>query len=104
MNWSKCGTVNAAYPCSGVYSNPIAINDLTLSARGDALLPNLASVTIRTLAMAGGASFPWAVPGAEKLAATVPNGRAQRLPGQSHGPADDVVAAALGEFFVEGDV
>ncbi|HEY8788669.1 MAG TPA: alpha/beta hydrolase [Actinopolymorphaceae bacterium] len=78
--------------------------DLILSARGDALLPSLASVTIPALAMAGGASLPWAVPGAEKIAATVPNGRALRLPGQSHGPADDVVAAALGEFFVEGDV
>lgn len=75
--------------------------DLILSAHGDALVPNLASVSVPTLAMAGGASFPWAIEGAERLAATMPNARAQSLPGQSHGPADNLVAAALGEFFAE---
>jgi len=73
--------------------------DLTLSARGSTLVPSLAAVSVPTLAMAGGASFPWAVEGAETLAATMPNAWAMSLPGQSHGPADDLVAAALGEFF-----
>ena len=75
--------------------------DLILSARGSAIVPSLASVSVPTLAMAGGASFAWAIEGAEKLAATMPNARAQSLPGQSHGPADDLVAAALGEFFAD---
>ncbi len=75
--------------------------DLTLSDHGSALMPGLASVSTPTLAMAGGASFPWAIEGAEKLAATMPNARALSLPGQSHGPADDLVAAALREFFTE---
>lgn len=75
--------------------------DLILSAHGSALVPRLASVSVPTLAMAGGASLPWAVEGAEKLAATMPNVRAVILPGQSHGPADDLVAAALGEFFAD---
>lgn len=75
--------------------------DLTLSARGSVLIASLASVSVPTLAMAGGASFAWAIEGAEKLAATMPNARAQSLPGQSHGPADDLVAAALGEFFAD---
>lgn len=80
---------------------PTLPHDLTLSNRGDALVPTLAAVSVPTLAMAGGASFPWAVEGAEKLAATMPNARARSLPGQSHGAADDLVAAALVEFFTE---
>jgi len=75
--------------------------DLILSARGSALVPTLASVPVPTLAMAGGDSFAWAIEGAEKLAATMPNARAQSLPGQSHGPADDLVAAALRDFFAD---
>lgn len=75
--------------------------DLILSAHGSALVPTLASVSVPTLAMAGGGSFPWAFEGAEKLAATMPNARAQSLPGQSHAPADDLIAAALGAFFTD---
>lgn len=75
--------------------------DLILSAHGSALVPRLSSASVPTLAMAGGDSFGWAVEGAEKLAATMPDAQARSLPGQSHGPSDESVAAALGEFFAD---
>jgi pimeloyl-ACP methyl ester carboxylesterase len=68
---------------------------------GDYSLPTerAAQVTIPTLVLDGGASFPFLHPTAQALAATLPNGRQQTLEGQSHDVAAEVLAPALTEFF-----
>ena len=37
---------------------------------------------------------------ADELARILPNAQRRTLEGQDHGPADDVLAAALKEFFI----
>lgn len=68
---------------------------------GDYSLPTerAAQVTIPTLVLDGGASFPFLHPTAQALAAALPNGRQQTLEGQSHDVAAEVLAPALTEFF-----
>jgi pimeloyl-ACP methyl ester carboxylesterase len=68
---------------------------------GDYSLPTerAAQVTIPTLVLDGGASFPFLHPTAQALAATLPNGRQRTLEGQSHDVAAEVLAPALTEFF-----
>ena len=39
MNLSKCGTVNAAYPCSGVYGRPMLIGSALVGPRFRDVLP-----------------------------------------------------------------
>ena len=57
------------------------------------------SITIPTLVMDGGASPAWMHAAARALADLLPNARRQTLAGQDHGPADDVLAPALFDFF-----
>jgi pimeloyl-ACP methyl ester carboxylesterase len=68
---------------------------------GDYSLPTerAAQVTIPTLVLDGGASFPFLHPTAQALAAALPNGRQRTLEGQSHDVAAEVLAPALTEFF-----
>jgi pimeloyl-ACP methyl ester carboxylesterase len=68
---------------------------------GDYSLPTerAAQVTIPTLVLDGGASFPFLHPTAQALAAALPNGRQRTLEGQSHDVAAEVLAPALEEFF-----
>jgi pimeloyl-ACP methyl ester carboxylesterase len=68
---------------------------------GDYVLPTerAAQVTIPTVVLDGGASFPFLHPTALALAAALPNGRQQTLEGQSHDVAAEVLAPALTEFF-----
>ncbi len=68
---------------------------------GDYSLPTerAAQVTIPTLVLDGGASFPFLHPTALALAAALPNGRQQTLEGQSHDVAAEVLAPALEEFY-----
>ena len=73
--------------------------DITLSNGGVAPLDRLAKIPDRTLALAGGAGFRWAVDGAQMIAATIPDATFQVLPGQGHGPADEVLAPILRTFF-----
>lgn len=49
--------------------------------------------------MDGGASPTYTHRGAEALAGIIPQARHKRLPGQQHGPADEVLVPALVEFF-----
>jgi len=51
------------------------------------------------LALAGGNSSDWARTAAQEIAALTPDGRAQILDGQDHGPADEVLAPVLTQFF-----
>jgi len=68
---------------------------------GDYSLPTerAAQVTIPTLVLDGGASFPFLHPTAQALAAALPNGRQRTLEGQSHDVAAEVLAPSLTEFF-----
>jgi pimeloyl-ACP methyl ester carboxylesterase len=58
-----------------------------------------ASVAVPTLVMVGGASPAFFHNGTQTLADILPNARYRTLAGQDHGPADDVLAPALKEFF-----
>jgi pimeloyl-ACP methyl ester carboxylesterase len=73
--------------------------DITLCNGGVAPVDRLAKIPVRTLALAGGAGFGWAVEGAQTIAATIPDASFQILSGQGHGPADEVLAAILRGFF-----
>jgi pimeloyl-ACP methyl ester carboxylesterase len=73
--------------------------DITLCNGGVAPVDRLAKIPVPTLALAGGAGFGWAVEAARTIAATVTDGESQVLPGQGHGPADDVLAPVLRAFF-----
>ena len=58
-----------------------------------------ASVTVPTLVMVGGASPAFFHHGAQALVDILPNAKLRVLAGQYHGPADDVLAPALVEYF-----
>jgi pimeloyl-ACP methyl ester carboxylesterase len=68
---------------------------------GDYLAPLALAetVTVPTLVMVGGASFPFMRTTAEALANALPEGRLQVLEGQEHNVADDAMAAALRGFY-----
>lgn len=75
--------------------------------RGDpSTLRKWASVAVPTLVMDGTLSFGRADlhdfmrHGADALAGVLPNAQRRTLEGQDHGPADDVLAAALKAFFL----
>lgn len=62
-------------------------------------LQRWASVTIPTLVMDGGASPDWQRNSIRALVDVLPNVQRRTLVGQDHGPADEVLAPALIEFF-----
>jgi pimeloyl-ACP methyl ester carboxylesterase len=57
------------------------------------------AVTIPTIVLAGGASFPFMIETAEALSKALPAGQTRTLEGQSHDVAPDVIGPALREFF-----
>jgi pimeloyl-ACP methyl ester carboxylesterase len=57
-------------------------------------------VTIPTIVLAGGASFPFLPETAKVLAEALPNGRFELLPDQSHDVSDEVLGPVLKAFFV----
>jgi pimeloyl-ACP methyl ester carboxylesterase len=62
-------------------------------------LERWASVTVPTLVMDGGASPMWQRNAVRALAAVLPSVEHRTLEGQDHGPADDVLAPVLIDFF-----
>jgi len=58
-----------------------------------------AAITVPALVMDGGESPAWQHNGVRALVAALPNARHRTLEGQDHGPADDVLAPVLIEFF-----
>ena len=68
---------------------------------GDYSLPveRAAVVTVPTLVIAGGASFPFMRESADALAAALPDGRRRTLDGQEHNVDPAVLAPVLEEFF-----
>ena len=61
------------------------------------------SVTIPTLVMDGGASPDWQRNAVRALVDVLPNVRHRTLEGQDHGPADELLAPALIEFFTANE-
>lgn len=68
---------------------------------GDYSLPTerAKALTIPTLVLTGGASFPFMHETAKALAEVLPNGRHRVLEGQEHNVAPEVLSPALVEFF-----
>jgi len=68
---------------------------------GDYSLPveRAASVTVPTLVIAGGASFPFMRETARALADVIPDGQHRTLEGQTHDVAPETLAPVLEEFF-----
>lgn len=62
-------------------------------------LERWASVSVPTLVMDGGDSPPWRRNAVRALVAILPDARQRTLEGQDHGPADEVLAPVLEEFF-----
>src|SRR5262249_281849 len=58
-----------------------------------------AQVAVPTLALDGGAGPTHMPPGAEAVGNALPNAQRRTLEGQDHGPAPEVLAPALAEFF-----
>lgn len=57
------------------------------------------AITVPTLVLDGGASPEFMHKGADSLASHMPNAERKTLPGQDHGPADDVLAPVITAFF-----
>ncbi len=62
-------------------------------------LERWASLSVPTLVMDGGASPPWQRAAVRALASVLPDARQRTLADQDHGPADDVLAPVLVDFF-----
>jgi pimeloyl-ACP methyl ester carboxylesterase len=68
---------------------------------GDYKLPveRVKEVTIPTLVMDGGASFPFMAPTANAIAENLPNGQRATLEGQGHDASAEALASAMDPFF-----
>jgi pimeloyl-ACP methyl ester carboxylesterase len=62
-------------------------------------LERWSSLDVPVLAMDGGSSPPWQRNAVGALVARLPNAERRTLVGQDHGPADDVLAPVLVDFF-----
>jgi pimeloyl-ACP methyl ester carboxylesterase len=71
------------------------------AALGDSSVPieRAASITMPTLVMAGGATFPFIQQSAQVLAAALPHAQHRTLDGQTHEVAAEALAPVLVEFF-----
>jgi pimeloyl-ACP methyl ester carboxylesterase len=81
---------------------PTLAYDHTAILGKDASVPieRATHVLVPTLVMNGGASFPFMYETARALSKAMPHAQLRTLEGQDHGPADDVLAPALKEFFL----
>lgn len=92
-----------AWPFMEALAHTIAYDGAVM---GDAMagdtkpLERWASVTVPTLVMDGGASPDWQRNAARALVDVLPNVEHRTLEGQDHGPAPEILAPALIEFFV----
>jgi pimeloyl-ACP methyl ester carboxylesterase len=78
------------------------IYDVTITGGNNALpTERVASVTVPTLVIDGGASPAWMHYAAQAVADTLPNAQRRTLPGQTHGVAAEAIAPVLEEFFMK---
>jgi pimeloyl-ACP methyl ester carboxylesterase len=73
--------------------------DLRLANNGRVPVDRFARIEVPILAIAGGASPPWAASATATLAGALPRANGRILDGQTHAPADPAVAAVLESFF-----
>ena len=73
--------------------------DLRLANDGTAPVERLRAIEIPLLALAGGASPPWAALTTAMLAGSLPNASECIVEGQQHIPADSVIAEIIESFF-----
>jgi pimeloyl-ACP methyl ester carboxylesterase len=73
--------------------------DLRLVGDGHVPIERLRRIDIPVLAMAGTASPPWAASTIATLAGALPHASERIVDGQRHVPADELIAAILGDFF-----
>lgn len=73
--------------------------DLRLASSGRVPVERLRRIGAPVLALAGGASPPWAASVAATLVGTLPHAGEEILEGQTHVPIDAVVVATLKRFF-----
>lgn len=71
-----------------------------LGKDGAVPIERAAQVRVPTLIMNGGASYPFMYETARALSKAMPHAHLRTLEGQGHGPADDILAPALREFFL----
>jgi pimeloyl-ACP methyl ester carboxylesterase len=71
-----------------------------LGKDGSVPIKRAAHVLVPTLVMNGSASYPFMYETARALSKAMPHAQLRTLEGQDHGPADDVLAPALKEFFL----
>jgi pimeloyl-ACP methyl ester carboxylesterase len=78
------------------------IYDITIMGGNNALQTGrVASVTVPTLVIDGGASPTWMHNAAQAVAHTLPHAQRRTLPGQTHGVSAEVIAPVLEEFFMQ---
>jgi pimeloyl-ACP methyl ester carboxylesterase len=81
--------------------------EMAPSLRYDALLmgrfelpqARISSIGVKTLVLAGGASFDWIIATARAVADLIPRAEYQVMPGQQHAPAPHVLCSHLTGFF-----
>ncbi len=71
-----------------------------LGKDGSVPIERATHVLVPALVMNGGASYPFMYDTARALSKAMPYAQLRTLEGQDHGPADDVLAPALKEFFL----
>jgi pimeloyl-ACP methyl ester carboxylesterase len=84
-----------------------AMLEVAPSLRYDALLmgrfelpqTRISSIGVKTLVLAGGASFDWIITTARTIADLIPRAEYQVMPGQQHAPAPHIVCQHLTGFF-----
>jgi pimeloyl-ACP methyl ester carboxylesterase len=78
---------------------PTLLYDLMLCNHGFVPVERLGSITTPTVAFAGGASPAWADRATRLVAGAIPGADQFTVDGQSHAPADEILAPLLTEFF-----
>ena len=88
-------------PFWGVFESvaPTLAYDSAVMVDGRVPVEKAATLTMPTLVMAGGATFPFMHETALRLQAAIPNARYKVVEGQTHDVAPDVIAPLLIEFF-----
>jgi pimeloyl-ACP methyl ester carboxylesterase len=73
--------------------------DLRLANNGQVPIERLKRIDVPVLAIAGGASPPWAASAVATLTSALPHASAQVVDREHHVPADHVIAGMLSSFF-----
>jgi pimeloyl-ACP methyl ester carboxylesterase len=87
------------WPMFEAVAPTLAYDNAAINVDGSIPKDRAAKVTVPTLVMAGGATFPFMHTTADTLAKTIPHAQRKILEGQTHQVASEVIAPILIEFF-----